>query len=121
MARSWPDKFGSAWAGLWLALRNERSFAVHLPMAAAVAVLAALLRVSPVEAAILVLCVSLVLTAEIFNTAIEFLAREISRDERPGIAAALDMSSGAVLASSLGAAAVGAIIFLPKLGRLLGW
>jgi diacylglycerol kinase len=121
MARSWRDKFRSAFAGLCLAIRTERSFAVHLPMAAAVTVCAALLRVSPVETCILILCVSLVLSAEILNTAIEYLARETSREQRPGIAAALDMSSAAVLVASLGAAAVGTIIFLPKLGRLLGW
>jgi diacylglycerol kinase len=121
MARSWRVKFGSAFAGLWLAIRTERSFAVHLPMAAAVAVFAAVLRVSLAEACILILCVSLVLSAEILNTAIEHLARETSREQRPGIAAALDISSGAVLIASLGAAASGAIIFLPKLGRLLGW
>jgi diacylglycerol kinase len=121
MARSWRDKFGSAFAGLWLTIRTERSFAVHLPMAAAVAVVAAVLHVSLVESCILILCVSLVLSAEILNSAIEHLARETSREQRPGIAAALDMSSGAVLVASLGAAAVGTIIFLPKLGRMLGW
>jgi len=121
MVRSWRDKFVSAFAGLWLAIRTERSFAVHLPMAATVAVFAALLSVSLIETCMLILCVSLVLTAEILNSAIENLARETSREQRPGIAAALDMSSAAVLVASLGAAAIGAIIFLPKLGRLLGW
>jgi len=121
MARSWRDKLGSAFAGLWLAIRTERSFAVHLPMAVAVAVFAAVLRVTLVEVCILILCVSLVLSVEILNSAIENLARETSREQRPGIAAALDMSSAAVLVASLGAAAVGTIIFLPKLGRLLGW
>jgi diacylglycerol kinase len=106
---------------MWLAFRSERSFAVHLPMAAAVAVLAAVVRVNLVEACILALCVTSVLAAEIFNTAIEFLSREISRDERPGIAAALDMASGAVLLSSLGAAAIGAAIFGHRLGIALGW
>ncbi len=121
MARLWRDKFRTAFAGLWLAIRTERSFVVHLPIAAAVVVVAALLHVSLVEACILILCVSLVLTVEILNSAIEQLARELSREQRPGIAVALDMSSGAVLIASLGAAAVGIGIFLPKLGRLLGW
>src|SRR5262245_60463778 len=121
MPRSWPDKFRSAFRGIWLALRNERSFAVHLPMAAAVGVLATITRVSLIEACILGLCVTIVLAAEVFNTAIEHLAREISCEERPGLAAALDMASGAVLVCSLGAAAIGAAIFVYRLGARLGW
>jgi diacylglycerol kinase len=121
MPRSWPSKFRSAFAGLWLALRSERSFAVHLPMAAAVAVFAVLMRVSLVETCLLVLCVCVVWSAEIFNTSLEFLSREITRETQPGIAAALDMSSGAVLMTAIGSAAVGSIIFLTKLGRLAGW
>jgi diacylglycerol kinase len=121
MSRSWPHKFGSAFRGLWLAVRTERSFLVHLPMAAAVAIAAIVVRVDVVEACLLGLCVTLVLAAEIFNTAIEFLAREITRDERPGIAAALDMASGAVLLAALGAAGVGSAIFLSCIGVMLGW
>ena len=90
-------------------------------MAAAVAMAAVLLRVSTLEGCMLYLCVGLVLAAEMFNTAIEFLSREIAREERPGIAAALDMASGAVLTVSLAAAAVGSMIFLSRVSLLLGW
>lgn len=121
MARSWADKFRSAFHGLWLAVRTERSFAVHLPMAAAVGIAAALFRVSLPEACILSLCIAIVLMAEAFNTALEFLSREITREQRPGIAAALDMASGGVLIASLGAAAVGSAIFVNRLGLTLGW
>src|SRR6476661_4163650 len=110
MPRSWNDKFCSAFHGVWLALRTERSFAVHLPMAVAVAIAAAAFRVSLLEACILSLCIAIVLAAEAFNTALEFLAREITRERRPGIAAALDMASGAVLIASFGAAATGSAI-----------
>ncbi|MBW8883905.1 MAG: diacylglycerol kinase, partial [Planctomycetia bacterium] len=96
MPRPWPAKFGSAFRGIWTAIRNERSFAVHLPMAGAVVAAAVLLRVGLLEACLLCLCAGLVLAAEMFNTAIEFLSREITHEERPGIAAALDTASGAV-------------------------
>jgi len=120
MARSWARKFRSAFRGVWLAFSSERSFAVHLPMTAAVAAFAALVRVSLVEACLLGLCVALVLTSEVFNTALELLSREVSRDERPGIAAALDMASGAVLVASLGAAAIGGAIFVARMSMLFG-
>jgi len=121
MARSWPDKFRSAFRGAWLAMCGERSFAVHLPLTAAVAIAAVYFRISLLEAYVLGLCVSLVLMAEVFNTALEFLSREVSPEKKPGIAAALDMASGAVLVASIGAAAVGSTIFIHRLGMTLGW
>jgi diacylglycerol kinase len=121
MPRSWRDKFSDAFRGLWAAVRSERSFAVHVPMAAAVLVVAVVLRVSLVEACVLGLCVTIVIAAEVFNTAIERLAREITREEKPGIAAALEMASGAVLVTSIGAAGVGAAVFVYRAGVLAGW
>jgi diacylglycerol kinase len=113
--RSWPEKFRDAFLGLWLAIRSERSFAIHLPMALLVAVLAAILRVNLPEACLLGLCVTLVLAAEMFNTALERMARAIDRQENADIAAALDIASGAVLVASIGAACVGTVIFLSRL------
>jgi diacylglycerol kinase len=89
-------------------------------MAVAVAVAAGFLHVSLLEACVLCLCVGLVLAAEMFNTAIEFLSREITREERPGIAAALDVASGAVLTVAIAAAIVGSTIFLARLSTILG-
>ena len=90
-------------------------------MAAAVVLAAVFLRVSVLEACVLCLCVGLVLAAEMFNTAIEFLSREITREERPGIAAALDIASGAVLIVAITAAIVGSTIFFARLSAVQGW
>jgi diacylglycerol kinase len=119
--RPWRAKFRDAFRGLWLAARSERSYLVHLPMAAAVAVVAIVLRVNLVEGCLLVLCVGVVLTAETFNTALERLARPIAATRNESIGAALDMASGAVLIASLSAAAVGSTIFVYRLGLLAGW
>ena len=119
--RSWPQKFRDAFRGLWLAVRGERSFTVHLPMAAAVAIAAVVLRVTLVEACLLALCVTVVVAAETFNTAIEHLAREIDREHNAAIAAALDIGSGAVLTTAIGSALVGSAVFGYRLGVLLGW
>jgi len=121
MPRPWRDKFRDAFLGLWIAARQERSYHVHLPMAAGVLLAGFLLRVALIEACVLGLCVTIVLAAETFNTAIERLAKEITREQNAGIAAALDMASAAVLLTALGAAAVGGTIFLYRLGLLLHW
>ena len=90
-------------------------------MGGAVAAAAVLVRVNLLEACLLCLCVGLVLAAEMSNTALEFLSQEITHEERPGIAAALDMASGAVLTVALSAAFVGSTIFLARLSTILGW
>jgi diacylglycerol kinase len=55
-----------------------------------------------------------------FNSAFEKLARAITNDHDPEIRDALDIASGAVLLASLGAAAVGAMILLPRLLAMFG-
>ena len=90
-------------------------------MAFAVGVTAVWLRVSLLEGSVLCLCVGLVLAAEMFNTAIEFLSREITRDQRPRIKDALDVASGAVFTVALAAAIVGSTIFLSRLSTIPGW
>ena len=120
MPRPWREKFRDAFRGLWLAIRLERSFAVHLPLAAAVLIAGIALRVSLVEACILGVCVTLVLVAEMFNTALERLARTIDHEYKSDLAAALDIASGAVLTAAIGAALVGGAIFLSRVTALLG-
>jgi diacylglycerol kinase (ATP) len=119
--RSWPAKFRTAFRGLWLAVRSERSFAVHLPMAAAVVAAGIVLRVNLVEWCLLGLCITLVLAAEAFNTALERLAKATRPDHDPQIGAALDMASGAVLTCAIGASLIGGAVFVYRLGLLLEW
>ena len=120
--RSWLGKFRSAGRGVLRALSEQRSsFAVHLVVAGAVVIAGALLRVTLVEWCVLILCVAAVLIAELFNTALEHLARAITRDHNEEIRDALDTSSGAVLLAALGAAIAGSLIFVHRLGVLLTW
>ena len=117
---SWIRKFRHAGRGLVHAIRTQHSFRVHLPAAVAVFVGATLHGVSQVEWAILILCVAAVISAELFNTAIECLSRAITEDENEHIRDALDMASGAVLVVSIGALAVGCLLLLTKLAATLG-
>ncbi len=119
--RSWPDKFRDAFTGLALGLRGQSSFYVHI--FATVLVLAAgfLLHLNHLEWAVLAVCVTIVFTAEMFNTALEQLARAVRDEHHPHLGAALDLGSAAVLLAALGAAVVGAIVFLNRLGPMVGW
>ena len=81
----------------------------------------ALLGLSGLEWAILVLAIVGVWSAEALNTAIEFLADAVSQDHHPLIGQAKDIAAGAVLVVALGAAAVGLVVLGPHLLEALGW
>jgi undecaprenol kinase len=117
----WRDKFRWAARGLVQAMRSERNFRVHLAVVVLVVIAAAALRASLVEWCVLALCTTVVLAAEMFNTALEHLARAITQDHSDQVRDALDTSGGAVLLAAIGAAMVGGGILLHRLATLLGW
>lgn len=118
--RGWIRKFGDAARGVKVAVRGDASFFVHLFMAAVVVTVASILGVSVTRWCLLVMCITIVLAAEMFNTSIERLARSITREQHPEIRDALDVASGAVLVTSAGAAIVGLLLLVwPLLQRLI--
>lgn len=118
---NWAAKFRYAFSGCRKAVRDERSFLVHLPAAGAVVIAGVALSVSLVEWCLLVGAIAAVLSAEIFNTALERMARAVDTAHNPNLGDALDMSSAAVLAAALGAAVIGTIVLGSHLGEFLGW
>jgi diacylglycerol kinase len=106
----WFRKFACALRGAVVAFTEEDSFAVHLPAAVAVLTVGLSWGVGRLGFALLVLCVVVVLTAELFNSAIERLATAVTAEEHPAVRDALDIAAGAVLVVSLGVAAVGVIV-----------
>jgi diacylglycerol kinase len=114
-------KFRSAFRGLGRGLRQERNFRVHGLIATAVVAAGYWLGVSSAQWCLLVLCISSVLAAELFNTALERLARTITRNYHADIEDALDIASAAVLVAACGAAIVGAAILGQRLGVIAGW
>ncbi len=117
--RTWIGKFADSFRGLFRAIVNESSFAAHLPVAVAAVILAAWLRVSLVEWCLIALAIGLVVMAEVFNTAIESLARAFDRYPDDRIGAALDHASGGVLVAVLTAIVVGLLILGPRIWALL--
>jgi diacylglycerol kinase (ATP) len=49
------------------------------------------------------------------NTAIEFLADEVTRERREGIGRAKDVGAGAVLLAAITSVLLGALVFLPHI------
>jgi len=119
--RSWAKKFGDAFRGLHQGVHRQSSFAVHFLCAAAVVATAAWLRVDWVAWSLLVVSITLVLTAEMFNSALEAMARAITSQWNPHLESALNIGSAAVLMAVLGAATVGSLVFIHRLRELAGW
>ena len=114
--QSWSQKFRHAFRGLKQGVRGQSSFFVHFFAAAAVIVAGIVLNCDRADWYALLLCITLVLAAEMFNSALESLAKALRRDYDPHIADALDIGSAAVLVASIGAVCVGAMVFFHRLG-----
>lgn len=109
--RTWAAKFADAGRGVWLAVRDERSFRVHLPVAVLVLVLAAVLRCDATEWCLLVGCIGAVFAAETFNSSLEAFFHAQDDAVKTRVSGVLDRAAGAVLLMSVAAAAVGLIVF----------
>jgi diacylglycerol kinase len=118
--RPWSQKFRDALRGLKFGVRGHSSFCVHFFIAALVIVGAFALGCDASDWAVLLLCIGLVLTAELFNSAIETMHRGLDPETRERNWRALDIAAGAVLMASITAAVIGAVVFGSRILRLLG-
>ena len=118
---SWRGKFRVAFRGWKLGVRGHSSFFVHFFVAALVVAAAVALKCDAHEWCLLVGCIGLVLTAELFNSAVETLFRGLDEPAQARAWPALDVAAGAVLLASLTASIIGGAIFLRRLLALWGW
>jgi len=107
--------FTYAWSGIKELLRTEHNTWVHLFITIITVTLGLIFKLAIGEWAALIICMTMVWTAEIFNTCIEKLLDFISTDRHPQIKNIKDMAAAAVLIASWAAVIVGAIIFIPKI------
>lgn len=103
--------FSYAWAGLRFAFVTQRNMRIHCLMALLAMLISGLLGLNSSEWAILLLTLALVLSAEIFNTALEITLDLISQENHPQIKDAKDLAAGAVLLCALFALGVGACLW----------
>lgn len=111
LPRTWARKFGDAFRGIAAGVRGQRSFDVHLVSAILVVIAGFVLRVSWEEWCLLILCIGQVMVAELFNSALEWLARAIDTQYNARIEHGLNVASGAVFIASVSSAIVGTLIF----------
>lgn len=114
------QKFRNAFRGIYVGSRHESSFAVHIPIALAVVVIAWFTGCNIAEWCLLLLCILVVLSLELMNSAIEHLARGLCSEQNAEVGNALDIASGAVLVGSIGAAIVGCVVLGNRLYLWIG-
>lgn len=107
--------FVYAFRGIVVALREQRNLKVHLAATLAVVSAGLYYPITRIEWCILLLCIALVMGAELINSALEDLVNLVTREHHPLAGKVKDMAAGAVLVAAVMAAIVGAIIFLPYL------
>lgn len=107
--------FGYAFRGIGYATKTQLNFRVHLVASVTAAFMGYALHVSSNEWIWIIFCMALVMSAELINTAIEFLVDLVSPEYNEMAGHVKDIAAGAVLVTAIFALATGAIIFLPKL------
>jgi diacylglycerol kinase len=113
--RRWRDKFREAVRGVKKGVRGHSSFSVHFFFAVLALAAAVALECEPWEWCLVIGCIGMVLTAELFNSAIETLFRGLEQEARDRVYSCLDIAAGAVLVAGLTAATIGTVIFGRKL------
>src|SRR5437016_6419257 len=93
--RSWRAKFREAFRGLKFGVRGHSSFFVHFFFAALVIATAIALRCDLLDWCILLGCIGMVFTAELFNSAIETIFHGLEETTKPRVRVSLDIAAGA--------------------------
>jgi len=107
--------FKYAFNGIYTAIKTQANIRIHLFAAAIVIFLGFYFSISTIEWFLVVISMGLVISAELFNSAIETLADHVSSEKNERVGKIKDMAAGAVLVCAMAAAIIGVLIFFPKI------
>jgi len=113
MAKNRVLSFKHAFEGIWIALKEEPNFKLHLLAGFLVFILGLFLGISNLDWILLTITIGLVVSLELTNTAIEELVDSFTDGVHPAAKKAKDVAAGAVLIASITAFIIGLFIFLP--------
>lgn len=107
--------FRYAAAGWWFVIRTQRNAWLHAVATIFVMLMAAWLRLKPIEWAILILTIGMVWMAEFINTAIEAVVDLASPQHHPLAKIGKDVGAAAVLIAAMAAVVIGLLVMGPPL------
>ena len=114
------NSFKYAGYGIRQSYKGEQNLKIHTFIAILVIVFGFFLEISYYEWLVCLILIGLVLMAEFFNTAIEYVVDLASPKVHPLAKAAKDTASAGVLMMAIISATIGLIIFVPKIIAFIG-
>lgn len=109
------NSFKYAIQGILSSFKTERNMKIHIFVMILVIIAGILLKINKYEWIACILCFAVVISGELFNTAIEMVVDMVMPYKNDKAKIAKDIAAGAVLTLAIGAAAIGAIIYVPKI------
>lgn len=109
----WIESINCAIEGILWTAKTQKHMRWHFVSAVAVLLCALLFKIPTVDFLLLTLAITVVLFAEIINTAVEVVVDLVSPDYHPLARKAKDVAAGAVLITTCGAAVIGYVVFSP--------
>ncbi|MDO8525095.1 MAG: diacylglycerol kinase [Candidatus Omnitrophota bacterium] len=109
--RGITDSFNYAIEGLKHTMKTQRNMRIHFIVGAGVITLGLILNLPPVEFILLLSAVTLVIVAEMFNTALELVVDISTKEFHHMAKMAKDIAAGCVFVTAVYAVIVGYLIF----------
>ena len=113
------NSFKYATQGFLMSFKKERNMKIHIFIMLAVIILGCILKISKIEWIICIILFGLVISGEMFNTAIETTVDIAMPFKNPKAKIAKDVSAGAVLILAITSVIIGSMIFIPKILEIL--
>ncbi|MBF7096855.1 diacylglycerol kinase family protein [Alkalibacter mobilis] len=117
--RSIIKSFEYAYEGISYCLKTQRNMRIHFTFVALVIAAGMYFDIHMVEWTGLFITFSLVITSEMFNTAIEKVVDMITEDYHEKAKIAKDVAAGAVLINAIVAVFVGYLVFFHRIVEVL--
>ena len=102
--------FGYAFQGLYVLIKTQPNAKIHAVATLVVCTTGYFIRLERWEWVAVLICLGMVWMGEALNTALEFLADEVSLEIRPRIGKAKDVAAAGVLIAALASVAVAIVI-----------
>ncbi len=97
--------------GIWSAIADQRNLKFQLAVAIVVVGAGFYLSIQPIDWCIILICIMLVISLELVNTAVENLVDLVTLERNPLAGKIKDIAAGAVLVASGISLIVGIIVF----------
>ncbi|MGI6425399.1 MAG: diacylglycerol kinase [Tepidanaerobacteraceae bacterium] len=120
-SRTLLESFMYAISGILYTLRTQRNIRIHFLTTILVLLLSWLMNLRALELLLVIVAITLVIVAEMINTAIETVVDMYTKEYHPLAEVAKNVAAGAVLITVLNAIVIGYYVFLKKLPMSFGF